>query len=567
MRFFARWPLTLLLALITIALSATGHYLFQPAARWPGPLDWLMTTISLFKMSWFWPTDIPVPWPLQAARFTGAFFTLSALGKVWMKFFGEQMKQFRLSRWRGHVVVCGLGRKGQQLALDFRQRAHRVVVADVLPDEDDAQLCRQRGILVENGDASKVVTLEAIGAERARYVFAVCRDDHTNLEIGMETLARFAAAGKKGPLSCYVHLVNLPLRVMLQRHELLTPRPAGFELHFFNIYENAARALLAAFPLEAAPVAGDGPAHLIIVGLTRLGEAVATQAARIGHYRDLRPLRVTVIDEDATALGEQFLARQPGVEAACELRFQTMRLSEPRFTRLEFQDGVEAGRPTVVLCLEGDEANVSVALTLAEHTGGKIPLLANVGERRGLAKLLSASTSQLERKGIHIFGAVEEVCGWDLLREEELDTLAKAFAQLYQSRHGGPGWEEMSEDLRNSNRAAADHIDVKLRTVGCRRVAAPENPEPFAFTAAELELLARMEHERWCADRRLNGWLFGEPRDNARKRHHNLVPWAQLTEPDREKDRAQVRDLPAVLAPAGQKIQRLSTTESNPARP
>lgn len=556
MRFVVRWPLTLILALVTIALSVIGSYAFQPRAQWLGPLDWLMMTITLFKMSWHWWGDGAAPWPLQVARFTGAFFTLSALGKVWMKFFGDQMTQFRLARWHGHVVVCGLGRKGRELAREFRHRGNRVVIADETPDEEEAQASRRHGILVQVGDAAKDVTLEIVGVERARYVFAVCRDDHTNLEIGMEALARFAASGRKGPQSCYVHLVDLPLRVLLQRHDLLKMRPEGFELRFFNIYENTARALLAAFPLEQSLRRPDDGIHLVIVGLTRLGEAVATQAARIGHYRNLRPIQVTIIDEQAEARGEQFLMRSPGLTDACDLQFLSARLSETRLTKMEFLDRSAGTRATVVFCLDRDETNVSLALTLAEHSAGQIPLLANVRERRGLAKLLTASEKELQRKGIHIFGAVEEVCGWDLLREEELDKIGKAFARFYQERHGGPGWEDLSEDLRSSNRAAADHIDVKLRTIQCRRVPVKEGAGPFEFTAEELQLLARMEHERWKADRRLNGWVVGPSTDKERKIHEDLVPWEELSEKVRDKDREQVRDLPAVLAQLGQAIRR-----------
>jgi len=555
-RTIVRWSYTLFLALATVVLSAVGSYVFAPSAQWPGPIEWLTDTISLFKMSWHPPAGAAVPWPLQAARITGAFFTLSALVEVWMKFFGEQMTLLRLSLWRRHVVVCGLGRKGQRLAFEFRRRGKRVVIADIAPDEDDTQLCSRRGILIKKGDASKNVTLETAGAERADTLFAVCRDDHTNLEIGMETLARFTASRRKNKLTCYVHLVNLPLRVLLRRHQLLETRPPGFDLRFFNIYENTARALFAAFPLEEAAGDLEKRVHLIIVGLTRLGEAVATQAARIGHYRDLQRVKVTIIDEQAEMRGEQFLTRHPAMEEVCELQFLSIRFTELRFIHLSFLEDLAAERPMVVLCLEQDEANVSLALTLAEHTGGKIPVLANVGDRNGLARLLSASTSELKHKGICIFGAVEEVCGWDLLREEELDILAKLIAQHFHDRHEGPDWENSSEDRRNSNRAAADHIDVKLRAIGCRRGAAKDGQPPFAFTPEEVELLARMEHRRWNADHLLNGWVQGQPRDDDRKIHDNLVPWDQLTEEARDKDREQVGDLPSLLGKIGQAIQR-----------
>ncbi|MEQ1860485.1 MAG: NAD-binding protein [Chthoniobacteraceae bacterium] len=555
MRIPVRWPFTLFLALLTVVLSVAGYYFF-PHGRAPGPIEWLQSTIDLFKMSWKWDGTHAAPWPLELARYTGAAFTLSALTKVWMKFFGEQMRRFRLGFWRGHVVVCGLGRKGLDLARTFRRLRQRVAATDSRPDEDDAEACQFEGVLLETGDATRDHTLAMVGVERARYVFAVCRDDHTNIEVAMQTLVRYRECGRRSRLNCYVHLVNLPLSVLLQRHELLRSRPEGFELRFFNIFENTARALFAKHPPEDP--AGLQRVHLVVVGLTRLGEAVITQAARVGHYADLRKVRVTMVDAQATARAESFLARQPGIAETCEVRVVEMSFLDARFARLEFVEAAADERTTVIFCLDADDENIALALAVAERGNGPGALLARVSERKGLAKLLNVARPELSTRGIHPFGSVEDVCSWDLLREEKLDVLAKTIADFYRKTYGGPAWEELPEDLRNSNRAAADHIDVKLRAVGCERCEVLASAEPaFAFTGPEVDLLAKMEHERWCADRRLAGWTPG-PRDNERRLHPNLVAWGELSADDQGKDRAQVVALPAVLAGAGFGIRRVA---------
>jgi hypothetical protein len=180
-----------------------------------------------------------------------------------------------------------------------------------------------------------------------------------------------------------------------------------------------------------------------------------------------------------------------------------------------------------------------------------------------LAKLIAASSQELAGKGIRPFGSIEEVCSWEILREDYFDSLAKGFHQYFIARREGmPPWDELSEDLRNSNRAAADHVDVKLRAIGCARVKKEKIPPDtpiFEFTREELELLSEMEHRRWSADRFLAGWTLG-PRDDIRKTRPNLVPWEQLDEDGREKNRQQVRALPAVLALKGFAIRRLETS-------
>jgi len=74
--------------------------------------------------------------------------------------------------------------------------------------------------------------------------------------------------------------------------------------------------------------------------------------------------------------------------------------------------------------------------------------------------------------------------------------------------------------------------------------------------------MARMEHDRWCTERRGQGWRQGAERNDARKLHPDLVPWEELTDEAREKDRMMVRDLPAFLAKAGFQVERTDRAET-----
>jgi hypothetical protein len=108
-------------------------------------------------------------------------------------------------------------------------------------------------------------------------------------------------------------------------------------------------------------------------------------------------------------------------------------------------------------------------------------------------------------------------------------------------------------------------VPVKLRAAGCELVPAGDrdaNAPLFAFTADEIERLARMEHARWSAERRLGGWRVG-PLDKARRVSPHLVAYEHLDEPTKELDRAAVRQLPALLrARAGFEIRRAGAGHS-----
>jgi hypothetical protein len=111
-------------------------------------------------------------------------------------------------------------------------------------------------------------------------------------------------------------------------------------------------------------------------------------------------------------------------------------------------------------------------------------------------------------------------------------------------------WPVLAETYRDASRYSADHLDVKLRAVGRRLVprgTATESP----LDVEEIDRLARMEHDRWWAERDLGGWTYGETRDNVRRIHPLMRPFDDLSEADRDKDRENVRNIMAIAAAEG----------------
>ena len=63
----------------------------------------------------------------------------------------------------------------------------------------------------------------------------------------------------------------------------------------------------------------------------------------------------------------------------------------------------------------------------------------------------------------------------------------------------------------------------------------------------EIETMARIEHMRWCWEKRINGWMGGSKTDAEKKVHAGLVPYSRLSETEKRKDRELVRLIPALL--------------------
>jgi RyR domain len=82
-------------------------------------------------------------------------------------------------------------------------------------------------------------------------------------------------------------------------------------------------------------------------------------------------------------------------------------------------------------------------------------------------------------------------------------------------------------------------------------------PELLALT----EKLAEHAHDLWAQERLDKGWTHGPRRDDALKQHPCLVPYAELSDAEKEYDRiAALGTLKAVLA-LGYRISRMTNDE------
>lgn len=87
-------------------------------------------------------------------------------------------------RFRGHVILCGLGSVGFEVAEDLLHRRVKVVVVDETPgDVHWNNLSARVPLLV--GDATRPDVLVQAGIDRARALIAATSDDAVNLEIGL----------------------------------------------------------------------------------------------------------------------------------------------------------------------------------------------------------------------------------------------------------------------------------------------------------------------------------------------------------------------------------------------
>ncbi|MDO4538459.1 MAG: RyR domain-containing protein, partial [Coriobacteriales bacterium] len=123
-------------------------------------------------------------------------------------------------------------------------------------------------------------------------------------------------------------------------------------------------------------------------------------------------------------------------------------------------------------------------------------------------------------------------------------------------------FEDQPADLQRSNYAQAEHVPTKVHAVGYLLVS-KDQPGEFqevrSFGAEQVELLARLEHDRWMQERLEAGWVLdressaGNPE---KKTSPYLVPYDELSDEIKEYDRDAVRQLIPLFQRAGLKVVR-----------
>lgn len=108
-------------------------------------------------------------------------------------------------------------------------------------------------------------------------------------------------------------------------------------------------------------------------------------------------------------------------------------------------------------------------------------------------------------------------------------------------------WNKLDAFTRYSNVSAADYHETRLMMLKLQGL--PDRAEELS--AGTMELLAELEHIRWCRYHYLNNWRRGQPengkvKDPARRIHALLYPYAELPEEEKEKDRENIRVLLSV---------------------
>ena len=547
----------------------------------------------------------------------------------------------------GHVVLCGLGEAGAELAKkwqkvhasDRNRRGNRLVIIERKPLNPNIDTARDLGFGVIVGDVFDPLVREKARLDKAATIVMLLPDDKRNVELALEIRAWItkrrlddavgsssAVTDQEKAVRLLIHVDDTGLARRLQDHSR-----AGAETYtdtqFFDFYETSARSLFQQYPMESsASLLDTGSVHLAIYGFGKMGEAILREAVRLGILPDGKTLHISVFDR--CAIDDNFQAgfwqANPGLEGLVNVKrgYQPIKVKID-FYRLKdarrgidhqlLRDaadgagGVAATQHTV--CFDEDEVTASFALALRDalrelspellesHLSWDAPIFARLKRRHGLARLFLEGVSEPRENSdlsdtpdtLYAFGMLDDLVDPEKLLDNRRDDLAKILHEEgYRPQRGQDNpvkniwrkqtkvpWRFLPLHYKGSNRAQADHIYIKLRSLGCgiHTPSRPFNPSstavqeysktqlgelwkvfltelPSAPAGAEpayktwLDHLARVEHDRWSVYHFLENWHYADKRVDAARTHDNLTAWEELDDATKAYDAEHVNKLP-----------------------
>jgi len=529
------WTLVAGVAALGFLIGLCGFYqMLSTSGKEASPFDFIYFVIRLFLFNYDLPGDgVPYTSPnpaLEVARFlcpatvfyTGIRGVTVALAR--------QFGLWRIRNWSGHNVIIGGGKRGTELATALFHRNPKTIVVDSDPGCEYLTGEGASQARVITGDIRDADVQNAARLTSAGLVIAIT----SSAEINLETTLSAAGHNNGSPTRILTHAPR-------KFSEIFEDRPpfdkqhGDVESRFFSYDSNAARALTLEFApqLVGKKFTAGSPRILLVGDNDFLAELLCNVITQF-QYAFAGPPQITVLCDKT----EAFDLRLPtGSESPLSLISEVSVIDLPSYQLLK-PDIAPFTRDAVFDLVFVAFMNDANALHCSRHlsitASGLVQQVVICLRPSHNLMSLKGSTSLLP--GVEIRSLVHLGCSMAAVVDGSLDASARAIHERYVAEETAKGmtlkensllvpWRDLAESYRDSNRSQADNSEVKKQQLRVDK------------SAACMESMAEAEHRRWMANRVLTGWKFGSVRDNPKRLHPSIVPYSQLSEAEKQKDR------------------------------
>lgn len=539
-----RTPIILSLLAITMLGGTEVYYLYYDLSYFNS----VVYAASLFALD----TKIPDigggrAWELIFIfSFTGALTTFFTVALVFLEKRFHKLAITSNIKNGQHIIVFGLGENNRvYVDSELKDNNKKILIIEKDKNNPYIEYYREQGIGVVIGDALSELTDQGkVNLLNAKHAVVSVGDDLTNLEISIASLII------KNDLQLYVHIEDRKLRHFHKEKGALD----GPNVKVFSYYEDVSRVIFEEFDIDGngSEIIYSGQEYsIVIIGNTPLAHEIIAQATMMGQLPYENQLTIYCVDENAHKF-----------QKAVDLHYT--KISDIPNVKIEYLEfGVDSKEfyesdlfnnniTNLIVCYEDEQKNLDIAANLASITylNAIADKTLNVNILIAMFSGYTFGNSIKENsdifKNFYIFGSKKEIFDKKYIVGAERDKQAMAtdyvygnigpklvdfdtYAyeyEVYDSKHKdyqengflqttSENWQKLSYFKKESNRAVADQMKMKLKYLGLKmhkiddvntETLFLQNKQLFDQKLKDQVLLARMEHNRWNTYHFLNGY-------------------------------------------------------------
>ncbi|MDR0313825.1 MAG: hypothetical protein LBI14_09530 [Treponema sp.] len=235
----------------------------------------------------------------------------------------------------------------------------------------------------------------------------------------------------------------------------------------------------------------------------------------------------------------------PNPDEQYHIEFKQMNVLSKEFYELTANRITNSDFSTVIIALGNDRLNAETAMELRQwlyERGADTSKLRLYIKAKRRSSIINDETlnygAQESGIAIQVFGIEDDIFSASMLINRDIDILAKHIAGHYSGVN--IGWDQLTNQTRDSNRCAALSIRVKLNLMGFDlKYDLKENQKQDEGVLADFKSayqgilrdnIARLEHQRWNTYHLASGWqpmpkneVSAESRKNDRSRKHACI--------------------------------------------
>jgi len=605
-----------ILVLIALTLGTIGTHQFydrqDQMATW---LSCLYQSLQFFVLE---SGNISgnLPPLLEFARFMAPAVTAGGIFLAIWEPFHKNYLLFKIRFWKNHVVVCGLSKKAELLIEDFiKQEKGNINIVVIEPDESHGSLAKlkKKGVIILEGNATDEEELLKANLLQAKYLLALTHDEKTNIQIAQRATRLYNSHPQKilphTVLQAILHVDDFYTEnIFKEFHEKAVPeqilyRPAGSKMdyHVFSIFQLAAAYMVDHFsPDRYVSLREEDPAaHVLILGDTLTAEFLILEVAHQYHFANLKKTKITVVSDDVSRITSKMDALYPSLSHVVDIHYA----HNVHF--FSNQCPVDCGEISICfVAMDDDGKSVYFSRKIRQFIYTQIqsrrhkdsvpssaPVLADfrrppvkviLPRNTALVNIFSDINEEMKMMDIELLNMDHQVCNKKTIIDDWKieDFIAKhihfEWVKNLALEHKGKAesmeeeWDNLKDAQKDSNRLPARHLNIKLRYVHGEFSDSP-NAEELNIDFLDdqtWDRIARMEHNRWLAEKYLSGYVhIDEVPDQELKHllnytlkcHSDMVPFDQLSPEIQEYDTFTFRMAPHIARLNNKKIIRTST--------